>query len=92
MKTKTLLLAILLMIPLACVQKSETHRTTDDTSTVETSTTTTTTDTYVLDTSATADLKEGAKDVARDAAQATGTALEKAGQKIQEHAKPGDQK
>lgn len=98
MRAATVLLAILLLVPVACVQKTETHRSSDETTTVETSTTTTTTP-YSVDTTATAEMKEGAQDAAakaaeagRDAANATGTALEQAGKDIQKHAKPGDQK
>jgi hypothetical protein len=89
---RTLGTSILLMAALtACQQTTETNTTAGSTSTVKTSTTTGTVTMPSVDTAATANAKSEVKDAgekmkegAREAAHATGTALEKAGQKIQE--------
>jgi hypothetical protein len=75
----------------ACQQTTQTNTTTEGTTTVKTSTTTGTVTVPSVDTTATANAKQDMKDAgekikegAREAAQATGNAMEKAGKKIQE--------
>src|SRR6476646_10468301 len=93
---KTTILAAVLMIGFAaCTQKTETTTSADATATTSTSTTTVSATVPAVDTAATAevkrDVKDAGKDVAagaRDAAHATGTAMETAGKEIQKHTKP----
>ncbi|HVS33793.1 MAG TPA: hypothetical protein VMS98_20325 [Thermoanaerobaculia bacterium] len=100
MRTMILSLAVLLVMA-GCAKRTETTVTSDETSTIETSTSTVsaTVPEVSVDTSATAEVRDDVaaagrevvkdvKEAGRAAAQATGTALEKAGKKIQEKAKP----
>src|SRR4051812_19769682 len=89
---RTIAGAVVLIAALAaCQQTTQTDTTAGSTSTVKTSTTTGTVTVPSVDTTATANAKRDIKDAgeklkegAREAAQATGTALEKAGKKIEE--------
>jgi uncharacterized lipoprotein YehR (DUF1307 family) len=76
MKTTIAAATILLFSLGACAERTESHTTVGDTTTVHRSTTTETVDT------------RAAEDAARDATEATGTALEEAGQELQEQARP----
>ena len=100
MKGPVVLLSALVLLG-ACEQKTETttNTATSDTTTVSTTTSTTentaTLPAVEVDTAATAEMKQDAKDAgntvagaARDAAHATGTAMETAGKEIQEHTAP----
>jgi len=97
MKIKSLILASLMVAATACAQKTETSATVDPNGDVNSSSTSSTTVVGIdaTDTARAAQAtREAGADVAaagRDAANATGTAIEKAGKEIQEHAKPGDQ-
>ena len=87
--------AVLLIIgSLAACEKREETTVVGDTSGTSVSTETTVT----TDTATTQEMAndanralENTEDAARDAAKATGTAMETTGEKIQEHAKPGNQ-
>lgn len=86
---KTTIAALLLLTAAACTQKTETQTTVDTAGTLQTKTTTVSMP--AIDTATTAAVKQDAKEAvadvksaARDAAHATGTALETAGKKIQE--------
>ena len=90
---RTFAISVGLALVLAGCQKTttETSTTVGSTSTVKTTTTTDTVSMPSIDTAATAKAKEELKDAAektkegaREAAHATGAALEKAGKKIQE--------
>ena len=74
----------------ACEKKTETQTVTDSTGTHEQKTTTytTTMPAVTVDTAATATAAAEAKEKLKDAAHATGTALEKAGKKIEEKTEP----
>jgi thiamine biosynthesis lipoprotein ApbE len=72
MKTMLILSTILLLTLTSCAERTETVTTTDATGTTTVSTTTAGVD----------------EDAARDAAYETGTALEEAGQEIQEESRP----
>ena len=93
---KTIAGSIVLIAALAaCQQTTQSNTTAGATSTVKSSTTTETVNMPTVDTAATAQAKSDLKDAgekmkegARDAAHATGTALEKAGQKLQEKTNP----
>lgn len=83
-----MLTAALLLVLVACKQESTTtNATVGDTATVQTSTHTETTTVPTVDTAATAEAKQDIKDAAKNAEHATGTALEKAGKKLQKDAK-----
>jgi len=91
MRITVTLAAMLLLFGAACNQKTETQTTTDAAGNVQQTKTTTVTATVPsVDTTATAEAKQDVKDAANtvantasDAAHATGTAMEKAGKKIQ---------
>src|SRR5260370_34965621 len=90
----TSVLAALLVLAFACTQKTETVTSTDSTGTVQTKTTTVTATVPAIDTTATAQIKQdakdavnNAKDAAKDGANATATPLEKAGKEIQKKTK-----
>lgn len=98
-KTIVPALALVLLASAACEKRTETQTVTDTSGTHEQQTTTYSTTMPSVDTAATAeakrDVQEGAQKVgeaAKDAAHATGTALEKAGQKIQEKTAPAKKK
>ena len=82
------IIALAVLLTLAnCYKKTESRTEADATSTVSTTTTETTTysvDTSQVDTAAAGTAIDRAKEVAKDAAHKTGTALEKAGEEIQE--------
>ena len=82
----TSLTAILILLA-ACNQKTETQTTVTPTGTVQSSTTTTTITVPAVDTATTAEVKREAKEAVKDAAHATGTAMEKAGKEIQKRTK-----
>jgi uncharacterized lipoprotein YajG len=79
---RALITAMTLALLAACEKKTETQTATDSTGTHEQQTTTytTTVPSVTVDTAATAEAKEKLK----DAAHATGTAIENAGKKIEE--------
>ena len=83
---RVLITAMTLALLAACEKKTETQTVTDSTGTHEQQTTTytTTVPAVTVDTAATAE----AKDKLKDAAHATGTALESAGKKIEEKTAP----
>lgn len=81
MRRNTLII-LALFIAAACTQKTETQTTVDSTGTVQSSTTTTKV-TPAIDTATTAEIKAEAK----EAAHATGTALEKAGKATKDAAR-----
>lgn len=85
MKYTTYLGAAALLLFAACTEHTETHTTEGQTTTVSNSTTETTT--YSVDTAAAGTAIDRAEEVAKEAAHKTGTALEKAGQEIQEETK-----
>jgi hypothetical protein len=95
MRITATLAAVLVLFGAACNQKTETQTTVDSAGRVQQQKTTTVTATVPsIDTTATAeakrDVKEAVNDAtttARDAAHATGTAMEAAGRKIQKHTK-----
>jgi hypothetical protein len=97
---RTFAISVGLALVLAGCQKTTTETSTTDGNTTTTVKTTTTTDTVnmpSIDTAATANAKaelkdagEKTKEAAREAAHATGAAIEKAGKKIQE--KTGEKK
>lgn len=101
MKRMIVLAAALSLLTVGCESRTETTVNTDTsgtvTSTVETSTTTPGLDTAAVDTAAGAvgdaasTAWDATKEGARDAAHATGTAMETAGQKIQEKTKTDGQ-
>ena len=87
MRTQSTLVLLLLVLGTACNQKTETRTTADTSGTVQTKTTTVTATVPAIDTTATAEVKREAKEAVKDAAHATGTALEKAGKEIQKRSK-----
>jgi hypothetical protein len=76
----------------ACEKKTETQTVTDSTGTVQSSTTTVSATVPTVDTAATAAAAQNVKEGARDAAHATGTAMETAGKEIQKKTEPPPKK
>jgi hypothetical protein len=78
------ILTFALLAALGCEKRTETQTTTDSTGTVEQKSTTVSATVPAVDTAATA----AAKQEVKDAAHATGTAMETAGKEIQRRTKP----
>jgi len=94
-KTVAPILTFALLAAVGCEQRTETRTATDSTGTVQQKSTTVSATVPAVDTAATAAAKQEAKDAAhdvatgaRDAAHATGTAMETAGKEIQRRTKP----
>ncbi len=97
MRMKSLIFASLLVATAACKQETASQTTVDPNGDVQSSTSSSTT-VAGIDSTDTANAaqatREAGADVAaagRDAAHATGTAMESAGKSIQKHSKPGNQ-
>src|SRR5947207_692051 len=82
----------LVILAFGCEKRTETQTTTDSTGTVQSQTTTVSATVPTVDTAATAAAAQDAKDAARDAAHATGTAIETAGKEIQKQTEPPKKK
>ena len=85
-------IALVLLAALGCEKKTETQTVTDSTGTFQSETTTVSATVPTVDTAATAAAAQDVKDATRDAAHATGTAMETAGKEIQKRTEPPKKK